>query len=78
MRKPELDDRLALTQAMAEQNGVALENEVSREAALRMARCCAACTQTDTCRIALISGKIRDIPGFCLNRETIEALASRR
>ncbi len=78
MTGPELDDRLALTRAMAARSGVTLETAVAPEAARRMAERCANCTKTETCRLALVTGQGEDLPGFCLNRETIETLSARR
>ena len=78
MKRAELDDRLALTTAMAGRAGLTLDAAVGPEAALHMARRCAECTRTETCRLALIGGKLTDVPGYCLNRETIETLAARR
>ncbi len=78
MKQANLDDRLALTRAMAARNGLDLDNAVGPDRALRMARRCADCTKTETCRLALIGGQGVALPGFCLNRETIETLAARR
>ncbi|MEM0949587.1 MAG: DUF6455 family protein [Pseudomonadota bacterium] len=78
MKHSDLEDRLALTRAMAARAGLDLETETGVEKARRMAERCAGCVQTETCRLALIAGGGDNVPGYCLNRETIEALAARR
>ena len=76
-------ERYWMTQGVASKAGVDLAGEVARgelsEGALnRLVDRCAKCTQTEACRLMLTQGCADSLPGYCLNRETIEALAARR
>ena len=82
----DLDERYWLTHGVARTAGVSLQDaitrgELDREALAHMVVRCTQCTGTDRCILHLAdpaAGSAGDIPEYCLNRESLEALKWRR
>ena len=80
------EGRFWLTDAMARTAGVSIADAVARgelslDATQRLGRTCANCTKTDNCLLYLAEREgdpPGDIPGYCLNRELLQALAAAR
>lgn len=80
------EGRFWLTDAMARTAGVSLSQsiargQIGRSAAAELLERCAQCTKEAECLLHLVQdagGDGGEVPSYCLNRETIEALRARR
>lgn len=69
-----------LTQAMARSAGVSISSALATDRLspggfAEMVARCGACSKTDCCLLHLADPRSEDVPGYCLNHETIAALS---